>query len=54
MGRQYVDVNSNSHFENSLCSQRLETAKKIKIATVFLKKCVTFVLYIAFITCLMC
>ncbi|KAF5414151.1 MAG: hypothetical protein C5S48_10080 [Candidatus Methanogaster sp.] len=28
---------SNSHFEKSLCSQRLETAKKAGIAMIFLK-----------------
>jgi len=41
-----VVLGSNSHFENSLGHQPPETAKKDKIAIVFLKKYVTFVSYI--------
>jgi len=51
-------VVSNSHFENSLGHQPPETAKKDKIAIVFLKKYVTFVSYIivsyiTLVTCIM-
>ncbi len=47
-------IPSNSHFENFLSHQRLETAKKDKIAIVFLKKHVIFVLYIKLIICIIC
>ena len=46
-------LGSNSHFENSLGHQPPETAKKDKIAIVFLKKYVTFVSYITLVTCIM-
>ncbi len=54
--RDYVELSfiSNSHFENFLSHQRLETAKKDKIAIVFLKKHVIFVLYIKLIICIIC